>query len=232
MLSAAPDVRETEWLSVSSRFRFASLRHRDQAARSALLVIWDSLHRSSPGQPRDYLVWSRNSTGLKRRGLQPRLVSSDCLLHRLDKANNPASPYSIIALLVSGELRLPVFTPRLRHPACPPCKVRELPELRGSPGGMTSAIGCTEFSLGTVILGLIAVVVQRFLSAASQSAVAPGCEIPTDARLCEMAREFLLSRSPRSFRNPASCRKQSPSLRCSPPCSAAFRSSSGWPSPS
>src|ERR1019366_2655867 len=29
--------------------------------------------------------------------------------------------------------------------------------------GMTSAIGCTEFSLGTVILGLIAVVVQRFL---------------------------------------------------------------------
>src|ERR1035437_7069529 len=45
MLSAAPDVRETEWLSVSSRFRFASLRHGDQAARSALLVIWDSLHR-------------------------------------------------------------------------------------------------------------------------------------------------------------------------------------------
>src|ERR1035437_2424063 len=106
MLSAAPDVRETEWLSVLSRFRFASLRHRDQAARSGLLVIWDSLHRRSPGQPRDYLVWSRNSTGLKSRGLQPRLVSSDCLLHRLDKANDPASPYSIIALLVSGELRL------------------------------------------------------------------------------------------------------------------------------
>src|ERR1019366_3167435 len=162
-----------------------------------------SRRKRQPGDP----VWSRYSTGLKRRGLQPRLVSSDCLLRRLDMAYNPASPYSIIALLVSGELRLPVFTPRLRHPACPPCKVRELPELRGSPVSMTSAIGCTEFSLGTVILGLIAVVVQRFLSAASQSAVAPGCEIPADARLYEMAREFLLSRSPQSFRNPASCRK-------------------------
>src|ERR1019366_2741028 len=38
------------------------------------------------------LVWSRYSTGLKRRGLQPRLVSSDCLLRGLDKAYNPASP--------------------------------------------------------------------------------------------------------------------------------------------
>src|ERR1019366_3888386 len=53
------------------------------------------------------------------RGLQPRVVSCHCLLYRLDKANNPASPYSIIALLVSGELRLPVFTPRLRHSALP-----------------------------------------------------------------------------------------------------------------
>ena len=48
-----------------------------------------------------------------------RLAASSCLL--------PASLYWIIALLVSGELRLPVFTPRLRHPAClPACKVREL----------------------------------------------------------------------------------------------------------
>jgi hypothetical protein len=38
------------------------------------------------------LVWSRKSTGLKRRGLQPLLVSSDCLLRRLDKAYNPAFP--------------------------------------------------------------------------------------------------------------------------------------------
>jgi hypothetical protein len=30
-------------------------------------------------------------TGLKRRGLQPRLASSDCLLRRLDKAYNAAS---------------------------------------------------------------------------------------------------------------------------------------------
>src|ERR1019366_10106163 len=37
-------------------------------------------------------VWSRNSSGLKRRGLQPRLVSADCLLHRFDKAYNPAFP--------------------------------------------------------------------------------------------------------------------------------------------
>jgi hypothetical protein len=29
-------------------------------------------------------------------------------------------------------------------------QVRELPKLRGSPRGMTSAIGCTEFSLGTI----------------------------------------------------------------------------------
>jgi hypothetical protein len=36
-------------------------------------------------------VWSRKSNGLKRRGLQPRLASWDCLLHRLDKAYNPAS---------------------------------------------------------------------------------------------------------------------------------------------
>jgi L-lactate dehydrogenase len=33
-------------------------------------------------------VWSKKSNGLKKRGLQPRLVSSDCLLHRLDKAYN------------------------------------------------------------------------------------------------------------------------------------------------
>src|ERR1019366_57043 len=38
-------------------------------------------------------VWSRYSTGLKRRGLQPRLVSSDCLLRPLDRAYNPAPPY-------------------------------------------------------------------------------------------------------------------------------------------
>ena len=38
------------------------------------------------------LVRSRNSIGLKRRGLQPRLASSDCLLRPLDKAYNPASP--------------------------------------------------------------------------------------------------------------------------------------------
>jgi hypothetical protein len=44
-----------------------------------------------PNGPRK-LVWSRYSTGLKRRGLQPRPVSSDCLLHRLDKAYNPAFP--------------------------------------------------------------------------------------------------------------------------------------------
>src|ERR1019366_1231900 len=35
-------------------------------------------------------VRSRNSIGLKRRGLQPRLVSSDCLLRGFDKAYNPA----------------------------------------------------------------------------------------------------------------------------------------------
>ena len=37
-------------------------------------------------------VRSRNSIGLKRRGLQPRLVSSDCLLRRLDKAYNSTFP--------------------------------------------------------------------------------------------------------------------------------------------
>ncbi len=43
--------------------------------------------RKVPGgidEPRD-LVWSKKSNGLERRGLQPRLVSSDCLLHRLDR---------------------------------------------------------------------------------------------------------------------------------------------------
>jgi hypothetical protein len=37
-------------------------------------------------------LWSRNSPGLKRRGLQPRLVSSDCLFYRLNKAYNSAFP--------------------------------------------------------------------------------------------------------------------------------------------
>jgi hypothetical protein len=36
-------------------------------------------------------VWSKKSNGLKRRSLQPRLASSDCLLRRLDKAYNSAS---------------------------------------------------------------------------------------------------------------------------------------------
>ena len=35
-------------------------------------------------------------------------------------------------------------------------QVRELPELRGSPGGMTSATGCTEFTLGTVMRSIFA----------------------------------------------------------------------------
>src|ERR1039458_5631854 len=47
---------------------------------------------SQPNLPET--IWSRYSTGLKRRGLQPRRVSSDCLLQRLDKAYNPASPRS------------------------------------------------------------------------------------------------------------------------------------------
>jgi hypothetical protein len=35
--------------------------------------------------------YGKKSTGLKRRGLQPRLASSDCLLRRLDKAYNSTS---------------------------------------------------------------------------------------------------------------------------------------------
>lgn len=33
-------------------------------------------------------------------------------------------------------------------------QVRELPDLRGSPAGMTSAIGYTDFALGTIALAL------------------------------------------------------------------------------
>src|ERR1017187_3438622 len=40
------------------------------------------------------VVWSKKSNGLERRGLQPRLVSSDCLLHRLDSGG--------ISAIVSG----------------------------------------------------------------------------------------------------------------------------------
>src|ERR1017187_10359440 len=50
-------------------------------------------------------VWSRNSTGLKRRGLQPRLVSSDCLLHRLDKANNPVQPGLVNHCFTGNQVR-------------------------------------------------------------------------------------------------------------------------------
>src|ERR1019366_1753264 len=39
-------------------------------------------------------VWSKKSNGLERRGLQPRLVSSDCLLPRLDSGG--------ISAIVSG----------------------------------------------------------------------------------------------------------------------------------
>jgi hypothetical protein len=39
-------------------------------------------------------LWSKKSNGLERRGLQPRLVSSDCLLHRLDSGG--------ISAIVSG----------------------------------------------------------------------------------------------------------------------------------
>ena len=58
--------------------------------RFALLMIAASFYLGGvlPWHP----AWSRNSTGLTRRGLQPRLVSSECLLPRLDKAYNPSSP--------------------------------------------------------------------------------------------------------------------------------------------
>src|ERR1700730_7607087 len=67
----------------------------------------------------------------------------------------------------------------------------------------------------------------HFLSAVSQSVVAPGCEIPVDVRLCEMVRESRPSQSPQSFHNPSFCRRPSRSLRCSLFCLAAFRLSSG-----
>ena len=63
-------------------FLLSAFRDADAAKRLFRKALSD---RSHP-------VWSRYSTGLKRRGLQPRLVSSDCLLRRLDKAYNPASP--------------------------------------------------------------------------------------------------------------------------------------------
>jgi hypothetical protein len=48
--------------------------------------------RPSPARKKG--VWSNKSNGLERRGLQPRLVSSDCLLHRLDSGG--------ISAIVSG----------------------------------------------------------------------------------------------------------------------------------
>ena len=63
-------------------FLLSAFRDADAAKRLFRKALGD---RSHP-------VWSRKSTGLKRRGLQPLLVSSDCLLRRLDKAYNPAFP--------------------------------------------------------------------------------------------------------------------------------------------
>jgi hypothetical protein len=63
-------------------FLLSALRDADAAKRLFRKALSD---RSHP-------VRSRYSIGLKRQRLQPRLVSSDCLLHRLDKAYNPAFP--------------------------------------------------------------------------------------------------------------------------------------------
>jgi len=65
------------------------------------------------------------------------------------------------------------------------------------------------------------------LSAGFQSVAALGCEIPVDARLCEMVPESRPSQSRQSFHSLAFCRQESRVLRYFPLCSGAFRSSSG-----
>src|SRR5664280_1330427 len=74
------------WYLRYSFFRCAMLRN---CWRSAVSM---SITQRSGAGCSITVVWSRNSFGLKRRDLQPRQVSSDCLLHRLDKAYNPAFP--------------------------------------------------------------------------------------------------------------------------------------------